>query len=314
MKNKKAFTLVELLVVISIIALLLAILMPSLNEARRQAQQIVCLNNSRQNVIPLIMYANENNDSFTRGHDGWDGLYTDADDPPGGDMPTDGFGYWMSDIKPYRGEDIKSLVCVAVKKMNPNFEHSGPNTGNNEFTGWKNYSGAWNWSMEGLNDDILPIPISYTMAIWATNPQKGSIIEQENKTDSGLTAPYSYCWRKINKVSNASQVPIIGDGRWLEAPVVSPTPRSAEFRFGDAVIIPPTNEQDAEDFRASASYNWGLGQYVMQRHGKSINLTFADSSARKVPLYELWKLKWNKYFDTSNDFANGTESFPKWIK
>ena len=44
----KGFTLVELLVVISIIAVLLAILIPSLNKAKEQAKKIVCQNNMRQ--------------------------------------------------------------------------------------------------------------------------------------------------------------------------------------------------------------------------------------------------------------------------
>ncbi|OHB57616.1 MAG: hypothetical protein A2Y12_17895 [Planctomycetes bacterium GWF2_42_9] len=56
---RKAFTLVELLVVISIIALLLAILMPSLNKARENAKRAVCSSNQRQLGIGLTMYEQE---------------------------------------------------------------------------------------------------------------------------------------------------------------------------------------------------------------------------------------------------------------
>lgn len=61
------FTLVELLVVISIIALLLSILMPALQRTREQAKQIKCLANTRQFGTALIMYAEDNDDHAVAG-------------------------------------------------------------------------------------------------------------------------------------------------------------------------------------------------------------------------------------------------------
>ena len=55
----QGFTLVELLVVIGIIALLIAILLPSLSRAREAAKAIQCLNNMRQFAIANTMYAND---------------------------------------------------------------------------------------------------------------------------------------------------------------------------------------------------------------------------------------------------------------
>jgi len=63
-KNKKGFTLVELLVVISIIAMLLAVLLPSLSAAREQAKGMICLGRIRQLVLACYAYVQDNDGYF----------------------------------------------------------------------------------------------------------------------------------------------------------------------------------------------------------------------------------------------------------
>src|SRR5262245_3953346 len=58
-RGARAFTLIELLVVVAIIALLLAMLLPSLSAARGQARRVKCGSNLRQLGIAVQMYANE---------------------------------------------------------------------------------------------------------------------------------------------------------------------------------------------------------------------------------------------------------------
>ena len=65
--TRSAFTLVELLVVISIIALLISILLPTLRDARDQAKAALCLANLRSLSHGWHMYADENNDMSVPG-------------------------------------------------------------------------------------------------------------------------------------------------------------------------------------------------------------------------------------------------------
>jgi len=61
-QKKYGFTLVELLVVIAIIAILAAILLPTLSKSKSQTQSIACLNNLRQLSIAWHLYAGDFND------------------------------------------------------------------------------------------------------------------------------------------------------------------------------------------------------------------------------------------------------------
>ncbi|MEN6386250.1 MAG: type II secretion system protein [Phycisphaerales bacterium] len=66
-KRRNGFTLVELLVVISIIAILLAVLMPALSKARNQGKMVICKSNLKQFGLCYALYVEQNNGYFENG-------------------------------------------------------------------------------------------------------------------------------------------------------------------------------------------------------------------------------------------------------
>src|SRR5579871_5430299 len=74
MRSDRAFTLIELLIVLSILTILAGLLFPVFAKARERARQTTCLSNERQLGLALAMYSQDYDESLPSGTAGWLGL------------------------------------------------------------------------------------------------------------------------------------------------------------------------------------------------------------------------------------------------
>ena len=185
MDKRKGFTLIELLVVIAIIALLMAILMPALGRAKKQAKAVVCLSNLRQWAIIFQMYTDDNEGKFS-----------------GGEETVDGFveHIWVLYLQPYF-ETFDILLC--------------PVTTQNWCDGYGIRGGplvAWDFRCQGE----LDLPDTW---YWYYGESYGSYGKNSwcSQWEHGAcdTGGQSCNWLNIQSVRGGNRVPLLLDEQWL---------------------------------------------------------------------------------------------------
>jgi len=123
--RQSAFTLIELLTVIAIVAILAAIILPAISKVRANARAAAGTSNLRNIGLSVKLYASENNNMLpyvTIKKEDWNAAHPDPDDQISGDLQ------WTKQLRDYLPQQSSSLTArVNVLFVCPNAEYYDSN-------------------------------------------------------------------------------------------------------------------------------------------------------------------------------------------
>ena len=270
-RSHRAFTLVELLVVVSVIALLISILLPSLRKAREQAKRVVCAANLNSFGDGFFGYATENRDYLCSGS-------FDAEIDNGRDGPVDKVG-WVADLVnqgyAYPAEQLcPSNIAKVNQKLGtgPSGHYGHVFSNGDDYTTWEliddrirrgyntNYTQSWYMGRSEMFDAPRP----------GSNPRRLS------DTVGPLRLTF------MLNVS-PSRVPLLGDGGLEDVPPEGDTylgglplgPRTVKS-MTDGPYSPRFRPQNYTDFGPAHGYSSTRAHYPVDTNADRANILFGD--------------------------------------
>jgi len=277
------FTLIELLVVIAVIALLMAILLPTLHRVRKQARAVACRANLRQWSIVFKAYTSSSEGALHN-----QGFCEIA--------APEFWMYWLG--RNAKGTEGIRCCPMAAKPANPaGVFQADRTTAGGAFKAWGNFRP---YASPNVRADRI-FHGSYSINNWlSVCDNTGSWII--GIAASGLRDRKDSFWGSEN-VQGAGDIPAFGDALWWCA---WPKDTDEPPRFADDIEPFPCGCRDS------------MRRFCINRHDGYVNIAFLDGSVRRIGLKQLWTLKWHRNYATVNRWTRSAgvqpDDWPEWMQ